>query len=381
MDRDDESTMFFLSRAIALLRPSILEGFPIGNIHLTNPILSFSEASIQNTVDFFEEKFNLTPGQLELLKFIQNVHRIHRNVADYQGFWDTHDRPAGPLFLFIFMDDYHNLTNWQYKILTPENINEADLSDEDRNRIEEEMEVSPSHRFKINYLFVEKTEQFPDQKFLMEIWDTIPSEDNDTHIQQIQTDIETMFQSLRRRPFDFYSLSELVLNLIDSHRGDLFRIAFERMSIDKELEPFQMAYYQFFERMRKLISYAKIPEVVEAFSGNEGETVLMVYRMTEAEEMEQYRDTYGPIIRLTRTEITDYIAQLEQEESDEYESQEFRDYEVTFYKNKLKLIDKMEEGSLNLLFLHEGWQHDHDEPFVCLIKNIEEFSVQEGVKS
>ena len=374
MDRDDESTMFFLSRAIALLRPSILEGFPIGNIHLTNPILSFSEASIQNTVDFFEEKFNVTPGQLELLKFIQNVHRIHRNVADYQGFWNTHDRPAGPLFLFIFMDDYHNLTNWQYKILTPENINEADLSDEDRNRIEEEMQLSPPHRFKINYLFVEKTEQFPDQKFLMEIWDTIPSEDNDAHIQQIQTDIENMFQSLRNRPFDIYSHSELVLNLIDSHSSDLFRKAFEHMSMDKELEPFQMAYYQFFERMRELISNAKIPEVVEAFSGNEGETVLMVYRMTEAEEMKQYRDTYGPIVRLTRTVLTDYITHLEQEESDEYESQEFRDYEVRFYKNKLECLLKMEQGSLNLLFLHEGWQHDHDEPFACLIQNPTEIN-------
>ena len=145
------------------------------------------------------------------------------------------------------------------------------------------------------------------------------------------------------------------MNLLDSYRSDLFRIAFERMSLDKEVEPFEMTYYQFLERVRRLILNAKIPEVVEAFSGDEGETVLMVYRMTEVEEMEQYRDTYGPIIRLTRTEITDYITQLEQEESDEYETQEFRDYEVTFYKNKLKLIDKMEEGSLNLLFLHEGY--------------------------
>jgi hypothetical protein len=84
---------------------------------------------------------------------------------------------------------------------------------------------------------------------------------------------------------------------------------------------------------------------------------------------------------LTHTEITDHIALLEQEESDEYESQEFRDYEVRFYKNKLECLLKMEQGSLNLLFLHEGWQHDHDEPFACLIKNIEAFSVQKGDKS
>ena len=39
-------------------------------------------------------------------------------------------------------------------------------------------------------------------------------------------------------------------------------------------------------------------------------TMLMVYRMTESEEMAQYRDTYGPIMRLTRTEITDYLGNL-----------------------------------------------------------------------
>ena len=48
---------------------------------------------MQKTVDFFEEKFNLSPGQLELLKFIQQVHRIHRNDIDYQSFWDAHSRP------------------------------------------------------------------------------------------------------------------------------------------------------------------------------------------------------------------------------------------------------------------------------------------------
>ena len=197
--------MFFLSKAIALLRPSVLEGFPMGNIHLTNPILSFSELSIQHTVDFFQQKFNLTTGQLELLMFIQNVHRIHRNEVDYRKLWEAHGMLDGPLFLFIFIDDYNNQTNWQYNILTPDNINQADLRQEDRERIKEEMQISPSHRFKINYLFVEKTEQFPDHKFLIEIWDTIPSENNDDHIRHIQTEIATMFQSLRNRPFDIYS--------------------------------------------------------------------------------------------------------------------------------------------------------------------------------
>ena len=98
--------MFFLSKAIALLRPSIHEGWPIEHIY---PILSFSESIVQKTVDFFEEKFNLSPGQLELLKFIQHIHRLHRNEIDYRAFWNEQGRPEGPLFLFIFMDNYHSI--------------------------------------------------------------------------------------------------------------------------------------------------------------------------------------------------------------------------------------------------------------------------------
>ena len=132
MDNLNDTEMFFLSKAITLLRPSVHEGWPIGHIY---PILSFSESIIQKTVDFFEEKFNVSSGQLELLKFIQQVHRIHRNEIDYRAFWNEQGRPEGPLFLFIFMDDYHDQTNWQYEVITPENLAEADLMDEDRERI------------------------------------------------------------------------------------------------------------------------------------------------------------------------------------------------------------------------------------------------------
>ena len=38
------------------------------------------------------------------------------------------------------------------------NINQTDLRQEDRERIEEEMQISPSHRFKINYLFIIENE-------------------------------------------------------------------------------------------------------------------------------------------------------------------------------------------------------------------------------
>ena len=370
METAKESDMFFLSKAIALLRPSVNEGWPIGHIY---PILSFSETIMQHTVDFFEKKFNITPGQLELLKFIQHVHRIHRNEINYREFWNAQGRPHGPYFLFIFMDDYYDQTNWHYQTVTLENLSEAILTDEDRERIEAELKISPSHRFKINFLFVEKSERFPEQKFLMEIWAPMPSDDNESLIRQVQDDFEKIFQSLRKEPFDVHAHSALVLNHFESYPGDFLRTALERMSMEKELEPLHLVYNQFFARVADLIGRSKIPEVVDGWrrEEEEGETILMMFRMTEDEEFAEYRDTYGPILRLTRTEITDYLDKLEQEKPTANDDQRVRiDYEIRLYQRNLELIDEMEKGSLNLLFLHEEWLHEHGVPF-ALISTVE----------
>ena len=69
------------------------------------------------------------------------------------------------------------------------------------------------------------------------------------------------------------------------------------------------------------IRNARIPEVFEGWRRGEEGTMLMVYRMTESEEMAQYRDTYGPIMRLTRTEITDYLGNLLEEKASADEEQ------------------------------------------------------------
>ena len=45
--------MFFLSKAITLLRPSLSEGWPIGHIY---PILSFSESVMKKQWIFFRGK-------------------------------------------------------------------------------------------------------------------------------------------------------------------------------------------------------------------------------------------------------------------------------------------------------------------------------------
>jgi hypothetical protein len=367
MEGMKDSEMFFLSKAIALLRPSVNEGWPIGHIY---PLLSFSESTMQHTVNFFEKKFNITPGQLELLKFIQQVHRIHRNKIDYPAFWNSHGRPDGPCFLFIFMDDYYDQSNWNYQVVTLENLSEAVLTEEDRERIEAELNISPPHRFKINFLFMEKSEQFPEQKFLMEIWTSMPSDDNEVRIRRVQDDFEKIFQSLLQKPFDIHAHSALVLNHFESNPGDFLRTALERMSMEKELEPLHLVYNQFFARVGDLIGRSKIPEVVDAWRGDEEDTMLMMFRMSDAEEDAEFRDTYGPIFRLTRTEITDYLDKLEKEKLTANVQMTTIDYEIGLYQRNLELIDEMEKGSMNLLFLHEEWLHEYQVPFACLVKNV-----------
>lgn len=334
------------------------------------PILAFSESILQKTIDFFEQQFNVSPGQLELLKFIQQVHRIHRNEIDYQAFWDAHGRPEGPLFLFIFMNHYHDQTDWEYFVLTPENLAEADLRDDDRERIEAEMSVSPPHRFKVNFLFVEKSEQYPEQKFLVEIWQPMPSDENEEKMRQVQADFTTMFESLRSEPFDIHAHSALVLNILDTYPGDFLRVGLERLSMDQQLEPVHLVYNHFLARVADLLQKTSIPEVQQAWRGDEVGTILMMFRMNDTEGAEHLRDTYGPIIRLTRTEITDYLVHIEQQIASAEDEQEILllNYEKRLYERNMQLIDELEEGSLNLLFLHEGWLHEHGVPFAVLSK-------------
>jgi hypothetical protein len=203
----------------------------------------------------------------------------------------------------------------------------------------------------------------------MEIWQPMPSDENEEKMKQVHADFVTMFQSLRSEPFDIHAHSALVLNLLERYPGDFLRVGLERMSMDKELEPLHLLYNQFLARVADLIGRSKTPEVAEAWRGEEEKTMLMMFRMTEAEEMAQYRGTYGPIMRLTRADMTEYLDQLEQEGSSADEEQTFMiDYEKRLYERNLELIDEMEEGSLNLLFLHEGWLHDHGVPFALISK-------------
>ena len=104
----NERDLYFASKSIMALRPSLEEGWPHQYIF---PILTFSDTDLENTVKIFESRFNLTTGQLELLKFIQQVHRIHTREMNYSELWHNNGALEGPLFVFIYMNDYEKHTN------------------------------------------------------------------------------------------------------------------------------------------------------------------------------------------------------------------------------------------------------------------------------
>ena len=360
--------LYFASKGLMQLQPSINEGWPHDYLF---PLLTFSEKNMENIVELYFRRFNLTEGQQELLRFIQQVHLIHRQKMDYSSVWNRTGGLSGPLFVFIFMDDYGDQNGWEYRYVNSENIHEANMLEEDRTRIIEEMEHSSPQRMKLNFLYTEKTEQYPEQKFLMEIWSTLPTEDNLNKLQHTAQQFREIFASLQSEKFDLRTHSKLVHKLLKEDRGEIFRVGLELLSVERPLTALEFDYNQFMIRIWELVRMASDSELINGWRAGEDGKFLMMYRMNDTEEAVQYRDTYGPIMRLTRTAITEHLEQLRQEKTSADEEQLLNiDYEIQLYKRNLELIDEMEEGSFNLLFLHEEWLHEHQVPFACLVENF-----------
>ena len=363
-----EDELYFASKGLMQLQPSINEGWPHDYLF---PLLTFSEKDMENIVELYFRRFNLTEGQQELLRFIQQVHLIHRQKMDYSRVWHRTERLSGPLFIFIFMDDYEDQNGWEYWYVNSENIHEANMLEEDRTRIIEEMKRSSPQRMKLNFLYTAKTEQYPEQKFLMEIWATLPSEENLNKLQYTAQLFREVFDSLQSGNLDLRTHSKLVETLLKEDNGDIFREGLELLSVDKPLTALEFDYNQFMVRIWELVRNANEPELVNAWRAGDDGKFLMVFRMADTEEAAQYRDTYGPIIRLTRPVITEYLEKLQQEKTSANEDQLINiEYETRLYQRNLELIDEMEDGSFNLLFLHEGWLHEHQVPFACLVENF-----------
>jgi len=367
MDTSEFTTdeLYFASKGLMQLQPSIVEGWPQGHLF---PLLLFSEHDIQNIVDLYCRRFNLSEGQKELLHFIQQVHRIHRHCMDYQQIWRQGGSMTGPLFVFIFMDDYHDQSGWEIQYINPDNVHEVELLEEDRARILEEMERSSPNRMKLNFLYLEKSQRYPDQKFLMEVWSTLPTEQNETHLHRVSARFEAVFDIIKDESAIGNQRAEVLQPLIEEDRGDLLRVGLERLSIKRPLKAAEFDYQQFIVRIWELVRLSREPGVVDGWRSDEQETLLMVFRMNDSENAKELRSTYGPIIRMTREMASLHHADsLQMRNSAAEEERAFLDHEIDLYEGFIRLLEKYDNGGIHLMFLHEGWWQTHDLPFSHLM--------------
>jgi hypothetical protein len=366
----NERDLYFASKSIMALRPSIEEGWPHPYIF---PILTFSEQDMKNAISIFAKRFNLTHGQLELLRFIQHVHRFHTRVMNYSKLWQNHGSLEGPLFVFIYMDDYEDQTNWDYMFLTKENVAKAPIDEVDRMRITEEMDRSSSERMKVNFLFTSKSERFPEQKFLMEVWSVLPTDENERFVTDTASTFNDLFVSCEQEPFNLNSHSEIIKKLVSIDRGDLLRVGLERQTVRRDLTPAQFDYNQFLVRISEMLRVSESEGTAAGLRADEENAVLAVFRMHDGEAGEPYQSTYGPIIRLTLPIAQEYLNQLENEELPEnQEEQLLLEYEIKLYKRFIDVIHERNNTGMHYMFMHDEWTNTHDIPFFCLIEIDEE---------
>jgi hypothetical protein len=360
--------LYFASKGLMQLQPSIVEGWPQGHLF---PLLIFSENDLQNIVDLYCRRFNLSQGQQELLGFIQQIHRIHRQDMDYERLWRQGGSMPGPLFVFIFMDNYHDQSGWEIQYVNPHNIDEVEMLEEDRIRIIEEMKQSTPNRMKLNFLYLEKSQRFSDQKFLMEVWVTLPTEENEILLDQSAARFEAVFDIIKDDSATGYKRSAVLQPLIEEDRGDLLRVGLERLSTKRPLTAAEFDYQQFIVRIWELVRLSREPGVVDAWRSGEQETLLMVFRMNDSEDAKEYRNTYGPIVRLTKEAASLHHAKtLQAKESAIEEDTVFLDYELELFEGFLRLFEKFDQGGIHLMFLHETWWQTHDLPFSHLMLNF-----------
>ena len=278
---------------------------------------------------------------------------------------------SGPLFVFIFMDNYHDQSGWDIQYVNPHNIDEVEMLEEDRARILEEMVQSSPNRMKLNFLYLEKSQRYPGQKFLMEVWSLLPTKENETLLDQSAARFEAVFDSIKDDSATGYNRSEVLQPLIEEDRGDLLRVGLERLSIKRSLTAAEFDYQQFIVRIWELVRLSREPGVADAWRSDEQETLLMVFRMNDGEDAKEYRNTYGPIVRLTKEAASVHHAKtLQAKESATEEETVFLDYDLNLFEGFLRLFEKFDQGGIHLMFLHETWWQTHDLPFSHLMLNF-----------
>ena len=358
----DKSELYFSSAVIGQIRPSLDAGIPHPNLaHL----LVLSEQQIELGCKILRDRSNLNQHQQELLGFIQFILNLHRTNVDYKSMWEANGEPKGPLFVFVFIDNYEDQSSWEHFLVNPQNVHHVDIREEDREQILQEMQSCSPDAMKVNYLHPQKTKEFG-SKFLMEIWHVIPTETTNALVDTFAEKYSTIFASCRSKPFDLKAHSDLIIDLISYNRSDIFRAAIESYSIDNSLEPQDLDWNQFIVRIWDLISKCDTQGFAKAVMSDKStdETTLMLFRMNDTPEAAEYSDTYGPITKITKSIANDFLKDLQNEDSADSENE----YAIDLYHRLIEIIDEQDDGGLHYMFMHEAWMYDHETPFVCVVK-------------
>jgi hypothetical protein len=358
----DKSELYFSSKVIGQIRPSLDVGIPLPNLaHL----LVFSEPQIELGCKILRDRFNLNQHQLDLLDFIQFILKLHRTDVDYLSMWQANGEPTGPLFVYVFIDNYEDQSSWEHFLINPYNVHEMDIREEDREHILKEIQSCSPDAMKVNYLYPQKTDEHG-SKFLMEIWHVIPTQTTNALVQNFAQKFSTIFASFRAKPFDLKVHSDLVIDLISYNRSDLLRAAVESYSIEHSLEPKDLDWNQFIIRIWELIVKCEMNGFAKSVKNDDStnETILMLFRMMDAPEAAEYRETYGPITKITKSIASDFLEELKNKDPDDSGDQ----YSIDLYHRLIEIIDERDDGGLHYMFMHEEWMDDHQTPFVCVVK-------------
>ena len=173
-----------------------------------------------------------------------------------------------------------------------------------------------------------------------------------------------MFQSLRSEPFDIHAHLHWCWTSLIPIRGLLASCSWTHVN-GGGMEPHFLVYSQFMARVADLIGRSKIQRSLKDLRwrrGNHADDVPndRCWRICTIPRQ------YGPIMRLTSPKPRITLRRLNESTVEDEEQIWLLNYEKRLYERNLELIDEMEEGSLNLLFLHEGWLHEHGVPFAVL---------------
>ena len=364
-----ESDLYFAMRVINQIRPSLDAGtFSSDLAHL----LILSEEQVESGCAVLRDRFNLDEKQQDMLNFIQFVLNLHRHNMDYETVWKDNGSPNGMVVIHVLIDDYNDQAGWEYMVLHPGNIRTADIAEDYRQHVIELMTINSPDVMLVCFVDRTRSEQHA-ANFMMEVWHLLPKPGLTEQTKQMAELCSEIFSQSRTKPFDLEAHSALVMQVVKFDRTEIIRAAVEQHSIREPLHPSDLDWNQFIIRIWDVLTKMFNEGFHRAIMADQvdNETTIMWFRMLDTPDAAQFQHTYGPITRLTKPIVQEYLSELrDASEGDEHA------YEISLYERHLRTLNEHDDGGLHYFFTHEQWMDQHQCPFVCLWK-VPEASYQQ----